>query len=173
MERAIDLATGKPSAELHYVPQRTNGDCVIASIATAIGLSYEDVASAVGFPCDLQTGLPAIPEGRGVSIVEIAAPLLTLGFMSTIVTARDAPHYCSTHNLPSTSEIRQMLTGRTGTVLTVMEDGELHAVSWRDGRAIDCRLPEPAYPDLNEIGLFGAAFIQPSASPVRVRVKGS
>lgn len=145
LDLMIDRATPIPARNTVVVPQRGDagvGDCVIASLATVAGRSYEDVAALLGFPCDPETGFPRMPAGRGVSLFELAPVLLPLGFSSTLLISRDYPHArdYSAGPLLSSDGIKAMIQGHAA-VVSFDEIEEPHALAWKDGVLHDCRPP--------------------------------
>lgn len=145
LDLMIDRAAPLPARETVIVPQRSNagvGDCVIASLATVAGRSYEEVAALLGFPCDAETGFPRMPPDRGVSLFEIGPVLLPLGLSSTLLISRDHPHareYSAGPHL-SSDGIKAMIQGHAA-VVSFDEIGEAHALAWKDGVLHDCRPP--------------------------------
>ncbi|NTG71700.1 hypothetical protein G6M02_00010 [Agrobacterium rhizogenes] len=149
-------------SDLSYVPQRDGafGDCAIACFATVLGRTYEQIAAAFGFPCAPETGLPSLPDGRGIHFFEIGAPLLRMGHESTLMLTSDFPGFGKAR-LPSQHELKQMLHGKRAVLLTTRPTGEEHALAWKDDRVIDCREDDPFKLSLDDIHLLGAALIWP------------
>ncbi|MBN9075021.1 MAG: hypothetical protein BGN87_11545 [Rhizobiales bacterium 65-79] len=146
-----------------FVAQRTSGvgDCMIAALATAAGISYEESAAALGFPCDPETGLPDLPQGRGVNINEATLPLLKMGLpFATTMTKESDPE--SPAMLPSSDELKAILPGRNA-VLIIFENEEGHALAWKDGRVVDAAATDPFHRRLNDLTLMGAIIFTEGA----------
>ena len=167
----IDTGLKEPSAMAAYVPQRGQGDCVIAATATAVGQSYELIAAALGFPCSPATGLPTLPASRGISIHELASPLLGLGFMTTVVIAREAPiAMAGGYNLPTSDNLKSILRRSSDPAVLLMHDGEQHhAVAWKGGQVIDCRADDPYHLKLTDFTVLGFAMLHEAKARVEPR----
>lgn len=162
----LDRTQPQPTT-VDFVPQRTVGigDCVIAAVATATSRSYEDIAAALGFPCDVDTGLPSLPAGRGIALQELVAPLIGLGISTSLLVTPELLHFdvandnTKAWNLPSPDELKTLIRNRTA-VLTVFDgvNGDLHAFAWRDGKVIDCRADNPLHARIEDVTVLGCAL---------------
>jgi 3'-phosphoadenosine 5'-phosphosulfate sulfotransferase (PAPS reductase)/FAD synthetase len=166
----IKRAEPKPATDDHFVPQRTDGagDCAIASLATVLGQSYEYTAALLGFPCDVATGLPSLPAGRGINFTEMGAPLLSIGYSTTILMAKENPEaeaYGDRMRLPASEAIKGLIRGRSAVVMVriYLPNGEceLHGLAWKNGRLIDCNRGHMDLPDidLQDVEVLGALVI--------------
>lgn len=160
---------GQRQSEFNIVRQRSAeiGDCVIAALATVLRWSYEDTALLLGWPVDAATGLPSLPARRGVNFTELSAPLLSAGFASTVLLARErhASQPGATMNLPSAGEIKSMLSGRIAIVgveiIGAKGEIEPHALAWTGHELIDCRSNPPRRLDLYTADIHDAVLITP------------
>lgn len=170
LEDIISQATSKPRANIPYVPQRTSGlgDCMIAAVATALGLSYEDIASALGYPCNKETGMPSLPPGGGVSALELSAPLLSFGIVTSLVMSSAASKEITLgRNLPSSDQLKTLIRGRSAVLFVddVMQPSRQHALAWKDGRVVDCRAGDPFHLQLEDLTIQGCAVFYDAPAP--------
>jgi hypothetical protein len=120
------------------VPMRMkSGDCVIASIASALRRSYEDIAATLGVALDA-SGIPAaaawpwpLDQDPLVTLTDMCRRLRSLG---AFLIADLPPVFIETI----------VVSSRSPAILIVNSDdpedcGRAHALAYRDGRVIDCR----------------------------------
>jgi 3'-phosphoadenosine 5'-phosphosulfate sulfotransferase (PAPS reductase)/FAD synthetase len=184
MDEAIEAAAvSAPS----YVPQRGAfdfntkvgvGDCMIASLATVTGISYEGMAAALGFTCDSVTGLPQGTD-KGLTLFDVAAPLLDLGFAATMVLAPGALAFMQADDaafvkrqeavgvrlrLTDPTTIKRLIQGRRAVLLigNVATPAWNHAVAWKNGRIYDVdprRDPHWRHIDDADLMILGAVIV--------------
>jgi hypothetical protein len=114
-----------------------SGDCVIASIATALQRPYEDVAAILGVALD-EAGIPAAASWPWPLDQD---PMITLNDMCERLKSEGA---CLVSDLPPVFVEIMVDTARSPAVIFVNSDdpadeGRAHALAYRDGRVIDCR----------------------------------
>ena len=123
---------------MNVVPMRLkSGDCVIASIATAMQRSYEDVAKTLGVALD----------GAGIPVAESWPWPLDLDPVVTLTDICNRLHELGAFlvaDLPPGFIEPIVIGGRLPAMLIVNSDypadeGRSHALAYRDGRVIDCR----------------------------------
>jgi hypothetical protein len=120
------------------VPMRMkSGDCVIASIATTLQRSYEDIAATLGVALDA-SGIPAAASWPWPLDQE---PLVTLTDMCRRLRPLGA---FLVADLPSIFVEMIVVDSQSPAILIVNSDdpedcGRAHALAYRDGRVIDCR----------------------------------
>jgi hypothetical protein len=114
-----------------------SGDCVIASIASALRCPYEDIAAALGVALN-ESGIPAaaawpwpLDQGGLATLTDICQRLRPLGAFLIA-------------DLPSVFIETIVISSQSPAILIVNSDdpedcGRAHALAYRDGRAIDCR----------------------------------
>ena len=145
LDDAIETAAGEEPPLI--IVQRGGGDCVVATIATLIGRSYEAVATLLGFPN---------PERGGVAYPEIGGPLLSIGWAVTPLLAKEHPGSDQTLRLLDQPGIRETIQGRRA-ILTVQGDNELHAVAWTGSEALDCVSGDRF--ELDDVTVFAAQIL--------------
>lgn len=136
-----------------YVAQRAGSDdCGIAACATVTGLSYEALVEAVGFSS----------KGRGVSMLELAAPLFSLGFALCPLVPHGAKLASgSMLRLAEADAIKALIRDRDAVLIVEAGDASgLHAIAYCKGRVIDCGLGEIDL-TLDEVPLQAAVLLYP------------
>ncbi|MCK1584290.1 hypothetical protein IVB03_33305 [Bradyrhizobium sp. 168] len=112
-------------------------DCVIASVATALELSYETVAGAFDVALD-ENGIPLITEG--LNDFTIFGALLKLDWLACPlipVELDDEPTQSGARQL-TRGEIRELIKGRRAIIGYNDAVAGFHAVAWNGSEAIDC-----------------------------------
>src|SRR5262245_19692974 len=123
---------------MRIVPMRMkSGDCVIASIATALQRQYEDIAAILGITLDA-AGIPIAETWPWPLDQE---PVLTLTDMCA--RQRELGAFLVA-DLPSPFVEMMVIGGQSPAVLIVNSDdpedcGRAHALAYLDGQVIDCR----------------------------------
>ncbi len=184
----MDQAIGAAAASAPpYVPQRGTfdfstkvgiGDCMIASLATVTGISYEGMAAALGFPCDPVSGMP-VGADNGLTVFDVSVPLLDLGFAATTLLAPGAGNFLRSEDaamlkrrnaegapirFTDPSTIKRLIQGRRAVLLTgnVATPTLNHAVAWKDGKIYDVdprRDPHWRHIDDAELVILGAVVV--------------
>lgn len=113
------------------------GDCVIASIASALRCPYEEIAAALGIALD-GAGIPdaalwpwPLDQGGMATLTDICERLRPLGAVMIA-------------DLPSVFIETIVVASQSPAILIINSDdpedcGRAHALAYRDGQAIDCR----------------------------------
>lgn len=127
--------------------QRTLTDCGIASLANALGITYEQAQQCFGPQADL----------RGTTAADTCNALLQLGLSPAYATfPAFYQHLNSTGNPCSIDVVRDRPA-----ILTILSRGghSLHAIYWDGHQAHD---PDPKYPNprkLEDLVILEAVFV--------------
>ncbi|MGY2905446.1 hypothetical protein [Bradyrhizobium sp. URHC0002] len=120
-----------------FVPQRGGKpDCVIASLATATGIGYEQVADALGI--ELKNGIPDFTGG--INDFSVLGPLFKIGWSSCpLIPAEldDQVDGTSAKQL-SRDDIRELVKGHPAIIGYHDADASFHTVAWNGKEAVDC-----------------------------------
>jgi hypothetical protein len=122
-----------------FVAQRGVKDCVIASLATVTGLSYEQLAEAFDLPPLEPNRTPILPDG--INSIHTYAALHKLGWTASPLMSSD--YFPDGNDLPklkTSEEIKELIQGHLAIVGYADEDPALgdHALAWIRDKAIDC-----------------------------------
>jgi hypothetical protein len=140
------------------VPMRMkSGDCVIASIASALQRPYEDIAATLGIALDA-SGIPAAASWPWPPDQD---PLVTLADMCRRLRSLGA---FLVAELPSAFIEMIVIGSQSPAVLIVNSDdpedcGRAHALACRDGRVFDCRSGD----EVEGVPLAALVFLPESA----------
>src|SRR5258708_4395964 len=127
----------RSASQSEFVPQRGGKpDCLIASLATALGIAYERIAEAFGI--ELKGGIPDITEG--IDDFGVFGPLFKMGWLSCpmIPLELDDETGGTTVKQLSRDDIRELLKGHRAIVGYRDVDAGFHTVAWNGEEAIDC-----------------------------------
>jgi hypothetical protein len=126
-----------------FTQQRGGKDCVIAATATAANREYEEIACALCIPIEDNGQPDANILADGIEIVDLIPPLLGLGFLGTLLMAREHPLIAGSPRQPkllTSDQIKSAIAGRKAIIGYSDDDpgvGE-HALAWDGTKAIDC-----------------------------------
>ncbi|OKO76371.1 hypothetical protein [Bradyrhizobium sp. NAS96.2] len=134
----IKRVTVRAAEDGSFTSQRGGkGDCVIASVATALKLDYQAVAQAFDVALD-EKGVPVLTGG--IYDFSIFGVLLNLGWLTCplIPSELDDDPTQSSVRQPSRDEIRELIKGRRAIICYNDETANFHAIAWNGEEAIDC-----------------------------------
>jgi hypothetical protein len=131
---------------MHIIPQRGGvregeDDCVLASLATILEITYEQAAIIVGVKLR-HDGLPLTGD---LSFGELAAPLFRRGISIIHFFSKDHPALNARSSptlMPTSTEIASLMKGHVGLVGAPIEIGGKvvgHSFAWDGERLFDCR----------------------------------
>jgi hypothetical protein len=150
-----------------FEPQRGGKDCVIASLVTATGVSYERIAAALGIALDTLTRKPDLTaRPNGLNLLDAVDPLSQLGWTADIVVAKEAYVGMGSRG-PSSEELKQMLLGRKAIIGYADDDPIVgdHMLAWTGSVAVDCSNGEDV--PLDGITILDVTFLVPVRQPSR------
>lgn len=139
-----------------FVPQRGGQkDCVIASLATAVGSSYEDMAGALGIKLQ---GRHAELGEEGLRSLDTLGALFRFGWSACAMISSEAiggevtvpPHLTS-------DEIKWLIQGRRAIIGYHDAENGRHSVAWDGQKAIDCS--DGMIVDLADVTIHGAVAL--------------
>jgi hypothetical protein len=126
---------------LPYVPQRFPAkDCVIASLATVVDVTYEQMAEVLGITIDPVSRLPDVGP-NGIQVFDVGFPLFRAGWSATLIVTREGwIHAGGGGRGPTSNELKPTLPGRLGTIGYTDPDVQVgdHELAWTGRVAIDC-----------------------------------
>lgn len=149
------------------VRQRSGNDCMVASFATVIGRSYEEVAKLLDVTLDPVTNAVG-PELEGVPFYRLAPAALRLGLSATTILC-ETPHIEQTGSgafkgVPP-QEFEKMVKGRDAVLcVAAMNDDRFvghHAVAWKEGHVVDCANYLPPGTSFEDAGAYTAVILAP------------
>jgi hypothetical protein len=149
------------------VLQRNGGDCSLASLATVMGWTYEMAAEVLGLAIDPDTGFTELQDHEPIYENEIIPPLFRMGVLAIPLASNDAIVNLSSSfrraTLPSTREVRDMISGRVGIVGVIVDEPvetdleKFHSLAWDGSQLFDCR--DGAAVDLDEANICSALLL--------------
>ena len=127
----------RSASPTEFVPQRGGKpDCLIASLATALGIAYERIAEVFGV--ELKDGIPDITEG--INDFGVFGPLFKMGWLSCPLIPLELGDETegATAKQLSRDDIRELLKNHRAIVGYRDVDAGFHTVAWNGEEAIDC-----------------------------------
>jgi len=145
-----------------YVRQRGGPDCIVATLATVTGPSYETIAAAFGLSIPGAGDCATIAQG-GIHVEVIPYPMFTIGWAGSIVVAKENEGFAD-HKwrdfLPTRNQIGAILPGKKAIIGYIDDDPKVgfHSLAWDcAGDALDCS--DGQYMPLDEIVIQSAVIL--------------
>lgn len=133
------------------ITQRTQTDCGIASLANALGITYEQALTCFGLQADL----------RGTTAADTCNALISLGLSPVYATFPDFYQHLQTTGNPCNIDV---VRDRPAILTILSRNGyNLHAVYWDGQQAHD---PDPKAlksRELHEMVILEAVFVSKTA----------